>query len=192
MKRLLLALSFASLAVTASGCAAETSNDPNDQVASEDVSASTDAKVKTAVEKTTKGVSFLSESDHTLDWISTASVPTTVTNAAFVHRYFNAVTNGDAQADKPLSSLHSETVDFEKFAGTFVAVKGEDPDNYAYHQQMTKVLDSVRSHIKNPVVISMGKKDASGPWLEGAISVYIIGTLPSGKVGGLFTVSVET
>lgn len=184
---------MATLAASASGCAADTSTDSSsDGVATEDVSASTDAKVKTAIEKTTKGVSFLSESDHTLDWISTATVPSTATNAAFVHRYFNAVTNGDSMADKPLAQLHSETVDFEKFASTFVAVKGEDPDNYAYHQQMTKVLNAVRSRLKNPVVIRMGRQSGSGSYLVGAISVYVIGTLPSGKVGGLFTVSVET
>jgi 3-hydroxyacyl-CoA dehydrogenase/enoyl-CoA hydratase/3-hydroxybutyryl-CoA epimerase len=35
-----------------------------------------------------------------------------------------------------------------------------------------------------------GRKNGSG--LVGAISVYVIGTLPSGKIGGVFTVAVET
>jgi hypothetical protein len=55
---------------------------------------------------------------------------------------------------------------------------------------MAKVLSALRTNLKNPVVIRFGR--VSGNQLVGAISVYIVGTLPSGKIGGLFTVSVET
>jgi hypothetical protein len=86
--------------------------------------------------------------------------------------------------------MKSETVSFESFASQFVPVAGEDADNFADHTQMTTVMSALRANLKNPVVIRLGR--VSGRNLVGAISVFIVGTLPSGKIGGLFTVSVET
>ncbi len=183
------------LSVFAPACASETSEVDHAEGASttsEDVTAASDTRAKNAIVKAATGLSFLSESDHLLVWVGSSTAATAPANAAFVHRTFNAVTDNDAMADKPLSKMKSETVAFESFASSYVAVAGEDPDNFTYHQQMTKVLNAVRSHLKNPIVIRVGRKSGSGNYLVGAISVYVIGTLPSGKIGGLFTVSVET
>lgn len=150
----------------------------------------TDAGAKRAIVATTFNLYFMSESDHSLDWVQSSVRNMAPVDAAFIHRNFNRVTNGDGMADKPLSSLKSETVAFDTFAAKYVPVPGEDPDNFAYHQKMTSMLDAVRKHLKSPIVIRFGRK-VSGT-LTGAISVYIVGTLPSGRVGGLFTVSVET
>jgi Nuclease A inhibitor-like protein len=186
--RLLLALVLATPA-----CSSADQPSPADDVASDEdpVSAATDTKVKNAIVKTTTGVSFLSESDHLLVWVRSAQVAPGPANAAFIHRAFSKVTDGDPMADKPLSKMKSETVAFEAFASGLVPVDGEDPDNFAYHTQMTKVLTAIRAHLQNPVVVRLGRPAATSG-LVGAISVYIVGTLPSGKIGGLFTVSVET
>ena len=186
---LFLALAFAASAPLFAGCAAETEETVADTIEDE-LTATTDTKAKNAIVKTTVGVSFLSESDHALVWVRSSAVSTTPANAAAIHRSFSYVTDGDAMADKPLSRMKSETVAFETFASRFVPVAGEDADNFAYHQQMTKVLGAVRSNLKNPVVIRLGRPQGTN--LVGAISVYIVGTLPSGKIGGLFTVAVET
>ena len=143
-----------------------------------------------AITGAASGLFFMSESDHVFTWISSASKATAPANAAFVHRTFNATTNGDAMADKPLSSLKSETVPFESFAARFVPQPGEDADLLAYHTKVTRLMGALRTNLKNPVVLRFGRKNSSG--LVGAISVYVIGTLPSGKIGGVFTVSVET
>ena len=150
----------------------------------------TDVGAKRAIVGTTYNLYFMSESDHSLDWVQSSVRNTAPVDAAFIHRNFNRVTNGDGMADKPLSTLKSETVAFSTFAAKYAPVPGEDPDNFDYHQKMTAMLDAVRKHLKNPIVIRFGRKVGSN--LTGAISVYIVGTLPSGKVGGLFTVSVET
>jgi hypothetical protein len=188
MKRaLLIALALAMPACSA----ADRSVAADDVATGEDpLAAATDTKVKNEIVKTTKGLSFLSESDHPLVWIRSAQVDSAPANAAFIHRAFSKVTDGDAMADKPLSKLKSEVVDFEAFASRYVPVTGEDPDNFAYHTQLTKTLNAVREHLANPVVLRFGRPVGSD--LIGAISVYIVGTLPSGKIGGLFTVSVET
>jgi hypothetical protein len=186
---LVLAVALAASSALFAGCAAETEQ-PADGTAEEDVTAATDTKVKNAIVKTTTGVSFLSESDHPLVWVRSSAVSSTPANAAAIHHYFSSVTDGDAMADKPLSKMKSETVAFETFASRYVPVAGEDADNFAYHQQMTKILNAVRTGLKNPVVIRLGRPQGNN--LVGAISVYIVGTLPSGKIGGLFTVAVET
>jgi hypothetical protein len=194
MKRLALLLALALTVPAVPACAVEATPTPD---ASEAVGAdedalalATDTKVKNAVVKTTAGLSFMSESDHSFVWVRSAKVEVAPASAALVHRAFSAVTDGDAMADKPLSRMKSETVSFESFASRFVPVAGEDADNFAYHTQMTKVLSALRANLKNPVVIRLGR--VSGSNLVGAISVFVVGTLPSGKIGGLFTVSVET
>jgi hypothetical protein len=191
MKRLALLLG---LALAVPGCAVDPSPAPEASEAvgtDEDALAlATDTRIKNAVVKTTAGLSFMSESDHAFVWIRSAKVEPAPASAALVHRAFSAVTDSDAMADKPLSKMKSETVAFESFASRFVPVVGEDADNFAYHTQMAKVLSALRTNLKNPVVIRFGR--VSGNQLVGAISVYIVGTLPSGKIGGLFTVSVET
>jgi hypothetical protein len=190
---LFLALAFAASAPLFAGCAAETAENAetaDEGTIEDDLTVATDTKVKNAIVKTTTGVSFLSESDHPFVWVRSSTVSATPANAAAVHRYFSKVTDSDAMADKPLSRMKSETVAFETFASRFVPVAGEDADNFAYHQQMTKVLGAVRTNLKNPIVIRLGRPQGSN--LVGAISVYIVGTLPSGKIGGLFTVAVET
>lgn len=188
MKRLALLLS---LALFVPACAADTTPATDEPAETEDaLTLATDTKIKNAVMKTASGLSFTSESDHDFVWVRSAKVQTGPASAAIVHAAFNSVTNGDAMADKPLVSLKSETVRFESFASRFVPVAGEDADNFAYHQRMTKLLAALRDNLKNPIVIRMGRPQGNG--LVGAISVYIIGTLPSGKVGGVFTVSVET
>lgn len=187
MKRLALLFSLA-LAAQTVGCSIESA--PGDASSEEDLTAATDTKIKNKIVKTTTGVSFLSESDHPLVWVRSTTVAPGPANAWFIHKSFSKVTDADAMADKPLAQMKSEAVDFEAFASRYVPVEGEDPDNYAYHVQMTKVLGAVRDNLKNPKVIRLGRPSGNG--LIGAISVYIVGTLPSGKVGGLFTVSVET
>ncbi len=190
MKRFVLLLALAALT---GACTADVqpAGDDEEAVVQEDaIVLATDTKIKNAIVKTTSGVYYLSESDHPLVWIRSTQVATAPANAAFIHRAFNAVTNSDAMADKPLSQLKSETVPFETFAARLAPVVGEDADNFAYHQQMTKVLDTVRTNLKNPIVIRLGRPQGTN--LVGAISVYIVGTLPSGKIGGLFTVAVET
>lgn len=189
MKRLVLLFALASFVPA---CAADsTSTAGEDPAETEDaLTLATDTKIKNAVMKTASGLSFVSESDHDFVWVRSAKVQKGPASAAIVHAAFNSVTDGDAMADKPLSSLKSETVPFESFASRFVPVAGEDADNFAYHQRMTKLLGALRDNLKNPIVIRMGRPQGNG--LVGAISVYIIGTLPSGKVGGVFTVSVET
>ncbi len=189
MKRLALLLA---LALSVPACVADSTPDAEDEAAqTEDaVTLATDTKIKNAVMKTASGLYFMSESDHDFVWVRSAKVQTGPASAAIVHAAFNKVTDGDAMADKPLASLKSETVPFEAFASRYRPVAGEDADNYEYHQRMTKLLDALRTNLKNPVVIRMGRPQ--GKDLVGAISVYIVGTLPSGKVGGVFTVSVET
>ena len=189
--RTALALVFA-LALFAPGCAADVDHASDEATTSDDVTAASDTRAKNAIVKAAAGLSFISESDHVLVWVGSSTVATAPANAAFVHRTFNAVTDNDAMADKPLARLKSETVAFDSFASRYVAVAGEDPDNFSYHHEMTRVLNAMRSHLKNPIVIRVGRKSESGSGLVGAISVYILGTLPSGKIGGLFTVSVET
>jgi hypothetical protein len=187
MKRLALLLAL-TLAPMTFGCSVDdTSGVAQDEG---DLTSLTDTKIKNQIVKAAKGVSFLSESDHDLEWVRSTTVAPGPANAWFIHKSFSKVTDGDAMADKPLSQMKSETVDFESFASRYVPVDGEDPDNYAYHQQMTKILDTMRANLKHPVVIRLGRPSSYG--LVGAISVYIVGTLPSGKVGGLFTVAVET
>jgi hypothetical protein len=191
MKRLALLLTLA-LALPTFACTADVASNPDDGIGQEEdpIALATDTKIKNAVVKTTTGVYFMSESDHPLVWVRSTQVATAPANAWFIHRAFSKVTDSDAMADKPLSSLKSETVAFESFAARFVPVVGEDADNFVYHQQMTRILGALRDNLKNPVVIRLGRK--SGNDLVGAISVYIVGTLPSGKIGGLFTVAVET
>ncbi len=190
MKRLALLFALA-LAPSVIGCSAAVDDPTEEGVTDEDpVTLATDTKIKNAVLKTSNGLSFMSESDHDFVWVRSTMVATGPGNAAFIHRAFNKVTDGDPMADKPLSKLKSETVSFESWASRYVPVQGEDADNYAYHQKMTAMLAVLRTNLKNPVVIRLGR--VSGNNLVGAISVYIVGTLPSGKIGGLFTVSVET
>ncbi len=195
MKRLglLLALALALvLAVPQVACVVESASTDDGAASQQEdpLALATDTKIKNAIVKTTTGLSFLSESDHPFVWVRSSTVAPGPANAWFIHKSFSSVTDGDPMADKPLSQLKSEAVAFESFASRFVAVAGEDADNFAYHQQMTKVLGAVRANLANPVVIRLGRQSGSG--LVGAISVYIVGTLPSGKVGGLFTVAVET
>jgi hypothetical protein len=179
------------LGLALAGCSAPVDATDDDGIATDEGElSSADTKVKKAVSAAARDISFISESDHPLVWINSSAIATGPANAAFVHKNFNYVTNKDPMADKPLSSLKSETVGFESWAARFVPVQGEDADNFAYHTQMTKLLDTVRKNLKNPVVIRMGRPSGNG--LVGAISVYVIGTLPSGKIGGVFTVSVET
>ena len=187
MKRIALLVALA-LAVPSVACTAET--DAPDVAAEDDLTAKSDSAAEAAFTKTTKDVYFLSESDHALVWVKSAKKLDGYLTASDVKAQFAAVTDGDAMADKPLAGLYAETVAFETFAGRYKPVAGEDADNFAYHQQMTKVLSAVRNNLKNPKVIRLGRK--SGNALVGAISVYIVGTLPSGKIGGIFTVSVET
>jgi hypothetical protein len=183
---LVFALALA-LGVSSTGCVAETAATEEEATSQhEALAAATDTKIKNAIVKTTTGLLFTSESDHDFEWVRSS----TVANAWFLHKSFSSVTDGDAMADKPLSKLKSETIDFESFASRFVPVPGEDADNFAYHQRMTKVFAALRANLQHPVVIRFGRASSSG--LVGAISVYIVGTLPSGKVGGLFTVAVET
>jgi hypothetical protein len=190
MKRLALLLAL-SLAAPLAGCSGNVDATADDGTSDEDpLVLATDTKIKNAVLKTTKDLSFMSESDHPFVWIRSTTIATGPANAAFIHSHFNDVTNNDAMADKPLSKMKSQTVGFEAFAARFVAVEGEDADNYAYHQRMTAMFDVMRTNLKSPVVIRLGRTSGSG--LVGAISVYIVGTLPSGKIGGLFTVAVET
>ncbi len=186
MKRLVLLFALALAAQTAA-CSIESQSGTTEE---DDLTSATDTKVKNAILKTSKDLSFMSESDHPFVWVRSTTVATAPANAWFIHKSFSKVTDGDAMADKPLAQMKSETVDFEAFAARFVPVDGEDADNFAYHTQMTNVLDTVRLKLKNPRVIRLGRQSGSG--LVGAISVYIVGTLPSGKIGGLFTVSVET
>jgi hypothetical protein len=192
MKRLALLFGLTLAVPTVPACAVETAPDASEEVgADEDALAlATDTKVKNAVVKASAGLAFMSESDHPLAWIRSAKVELAPASAALVHRAFSKVTDSDAMADRPLSAMTSETVAFESFASRFVPVAGEDADNLAYHTRMTKVMSALRANLKNPIVIRLGR--VSGDNLVGAISVYIVGTLPSGKVGGLFTVSVET
>lgn len=182
------------LALSIPACAAATDSGPDESASSEEdpITLATDTKIKNAVEKTTKDHYFLSESDHPLVWIRSAKVEPRAADAALVHAAFNKITDGDSMADKPLAQMHSETVSFESFASRYVPIAGEDEDNFVYHQQLTATLNALRTNLKNPVVIRMGRKSWDGKYLVGAISVYIIGTLPSGKIGGLFTVAVET
>jgi hypothetical protein len=187
--RLLSLLCALALAAPLAGCSPYPDS-ADDGATSEDPLAATDTKVKNAVLKTTKDLSFMSESDHPFIWVRSSETASGRANAAFVHRAFNGVTNGDAMADKPLSALKSETVGFEAFAARFVPAAGQDPDNLAYNQKMTAMLKVLRANLKDPVVVRLGRTSSSG--LVGAISVYVIGTLPSGKIGGVFTVSVET
>ncbi|MFO0614863.1 MAG: nuclease A inhibitor family protein [Polyangiaceae bacterium] len=187
MKKLVLAFALA-FGTQCLGCSVETADDATQEES--DLTSLTDTKIKNQIVKAAKDVSFLSESDHPFVWVRSSTIASGPANAAFIHKSFSKVTDGDDMADKPLSKMKSETVDFESFAARFVPVEGEDADNFVYHQQMTKILDTMRATLKNPVVIRLGRLSGSG--LIGAISVYIVGTLPSGKVGGLFTVSVET
>jgi hypothetical protein len=155
-----------------------------------EASARTDAKAKAAVTAAARGLSYMSESDHAFVWVQSSARATAPANAAFVHRNFNWVTNGAPMADKPLSSLKSQTVSFDTFASRFAPVPGEDADLAAYKAHMARLLGAVRTNLKSPVVLRFGRP--SGTNLVGAISVYVIGTLPSGKIGGVFTVAVET
>lgn len=190
MKRLALLLALAFTAPLA-GCTADVGSSADDGATDEDpLVLATDTKIKNAVLKTTKDLYFTSESDHSFVWIRSTVVATGPANAAFIHRNFNDVTNNDAMADKPLSKMKSETIGFESFASRYLPEQGEDADNYAYHQRMTAMFAVLRTNLKNPIVIRLGRTNGSG--LVGAISVYIVGTLPSGKIGGLFTVAVET
>jgi hypothetical protein len=180
---------FTALALAA--CSAEVAQSPIDDGTTEDeFTATSDARAQGAIETAAKGLYFLSESDHALVWVKSKNKPSGYLTAADVKGAFATTTDTDAMADKPLASLASESVPFETFAARFKPVPGEDADNFAYHEQMTKVLGAVRTNLKNPKVIRFGRK--SGNNLVGAISVYIVGTLPSGKIGGLFTVAVET
>jgi hypothetical protein len=188
MKRLTVLFALA-LGVLNAGCIAD-APPVDDATQTEDLTGATDTKIKNAVNKLTNGVLYLSESDHPFVWVRSSTVAPGPANAWFIHKSFSKITDTDPMADKPLSKLKSETVDFEAWASRYVPVMGEDPDNFLYHQQMTKILDELRKDLKNPVVIRLGRQ--SGNNLVGAISVYIVGTLPSGKVGGLFTVAVET
>lgn len=174
------------------GCIAAVDSTAEGDVATSEaeVTAPSDVKAKAAITSAASGLYFMSESDHAITWVSSTAKPSTPANAAFVHHTFNAVTNHDAMADKPLSSLKSQTVAFESFAARMAPVKGEDADLFAYHTKMTKLLDAIRANVKDPVVLRFGR--VSGGGLVGAISVYILGTLPSGRIGGVFTVSVET
>ncbi|NOU26497.1 MAG: hypothetical protein HOO96_01210 [Polyangiaceae bacterium] len=190
MKRFALLLALAALSGACTADVQDVAGDDEAMVQEDPIVLATDTKIKNAIVKASTGVYYLSESDHPLVWIRSTQVATAPANAAFIHRAFNAVTNNDAMADKPLSQLKSETVSFEAFAARLKPVAGEDADNFAYHQQMTKVLDLVRTNLKNPIVIRLGRPQ--GNILVGAISVYFVGTLPSGKIGGLFTVAVET
>lgn len=187
MKRLAVLFGLA-LLVQNAACVMDSA--PAGEVQAEDLTGATDTKIKNKIVKAATNLSFLSESDHPLVWVRSSTVAPGPANAWFIHKSFSSVTDGDAMADKPLSKMKSETVDFESFASRFVPVMGEDADNFVYHQQITAVLDLVRANIKDPKVIRLGRQSGNG--LIGAISVYIVGTLPSGKVGGLFTVSVET
>jgi hypothetical protein len=191
MKRLGLLFALA-LGMQQAACVVDTSSTDDAEASQQEdeLALATDTKIKNAVVKTTTGLSFMSESDHPFVWVRSSTVAPGPANAWFIHKSFSSVTDGDAMADKPLSQLKSETVAFESFASRFTPVAGEDADNFAYHQQMTKVLGALRANLKNPVVIRLGRQSGSG--IVGAISVYIVGTLPSGKVGGLFTVAVET
>ena len=190
MKRFFVLLSLA-LAIPALGCSAPVDTSSEETSSVEDpVVKATDTKIKNQIVKAASGLSFMSESDHPLVWIRSASIASAPANAWFIHHAFSNVTDGDAMADKPLAKMKSETAAFESFASRVKPVNGEDKDLYAYHLQMTNVLDVVRTNLKNPVVIRLGRPSGNG--LVGAISVYIVGTLPSGKIGGLFTVSVET
>jgi Nuclease A inhibitor-like protein len=193
MNKVALCLVLA-LASSLPACASDFDTTNQDEATSgeDPVVLATDTKIKNQIVKAATGVSFLSESDHPLVWIRSTSVANAPANAWFIHHAFSKVTDGDSMADKPLSQMKSETVPFETFASTLKPVNGEDADNYAYHVQMTNVLDAIRKDLKNPVVIRLGRQSGNGNYLVGAISVYIVGTLPSGKIGGLFTVSVET
>lgn len=167
----------------------ESEFDDYDSSASE-LTYSTDTKIKNAVNKASSGLFYLSESDHPLVWVRSSRRAPAPANVALVRKAFAHVTNSNSMADKPMSSLASETVDFEVFAAKLKPIAGEDADNFEYHRRMTEVLDLLRDNLKNPVVIRLGRTNGSA--LVGAISVYIVGTLPSGRIGGLFTVSVET
>ena len=181
-----------SLGLATPACSsADTTSDEAVDSSEDAITLATDTKIKNAVVKTTKNLFFLSESDHPLVWVRSAKVESGPATAAIIHAAFNKVTDGDAMADKPLAQMKSETVSFEAFASRYVPVAGEDEDNFAYHTQLTKTLDALRTNLKNPVVIRLGRTTSGGD-LVGAISVYIVGTLPSGKIGGLFTVAVET
>lgn len=181
---------FLLLASLLVGCGAT----PEDGLAYDDaeveLASARDTAAKAAITSAANGLLYMSESDHAFTWVSSASRASAPANAAFVHRFFNATTNGDAMADKPLSLLKSESVPFGAFAARFTPVRGEDADLFAYHTKMTRLLGAVRTNLANPVVLRFGRTSSSG--LVGAISVYVIGTLPSGKIGGVFTVSVET
>jgi hypothetical protein len=178
------------VSVLLAGCGSAPEDSLDFEELQSEVVASSDARAKAAITSAANGLWFMSESDHAFTWVSSASKASAPASAAFVHRTFNATTNSDPMADKPLSTLKSETVPFESFAARFVPVRGEDPELLAYHTKMTRLMGALRTNLKNPVVLRFGRKNGSG--LVGAISVYVIGTLPSGKIGGVFTVAVET
>ena len=60
------------------------------------------------------------------------------------------MTNANREPDKPMAHLTAEAVEFEDWAQRFEPVPVEDPHSCVHTARMTKLLETMRAHIKTP------------------------------------------
>jgi uncharacterized protein YegP (UPF0339 family) len=151
----------------------------------------TDAEIKTQIEKAADGLTYISESDFPFTFVS-APLSGDISEEA-VRAAFADLVDNDADADKPLADLAAmtETWDDWKKAEHSCQDKG-DPESMVICTKMRNFEAVLEANLSDLQVFYFGANGEPGHIDGTAVSVFIVGRSPEGNMVGVWTIAIWT
>ena len=194
-----LTLAFAGAVVIASiGCKShrdaapvtEPIFDDNDDWGDE-VRSRTDEQVRADIEAAAEGALYTSEGDFPYAFVSARLAPgTRVITEDLVRALLADAIDSDPDADKPLASLHGESV---AWAAWSADVTDCDADGVAESCAATRALvAALGRNLRSIQVFYFGSRGAPGAVEGTAVTILVVGRTPKGNLAGVRTIAIWT
>lgn len=153
----------------------------------------TDAEIKTEVERAADGLFYMSEGDFPLEFVSGALGAGGKVDEAAVRAAFAALVDADEDADGPLASLFAMERTWDDWKSKEVNCGDpEDEVGQVMCNKMRSVENVLESNLTDIKVFYFGSKGAPGSVDGTAVSVFIVGRSPEGKLVGVRTIAIWT
>jgi uncharacterized protein len=152
----------------------------------------TDAQIQKEVERASEGLTYMSESDFPFEFVSGA-LPGGKVDEAAVRAAFASIVDSDENADGPLAELFAMEESWDEWKASEVGC--QDPEDEIGMQQCMKMrsLENVlQSNLQDIKVFYFGSNGEPGSVDGTAVSLFIVGKSPSGKLVGVRTIAIWT
>jgi uncharacterized protein len=151
----------------------------------------TDAQIKTEIETAAEGVLFSSEGDFPFLYVE-APLNGDINEQA-VRDAFAELVDNDENADGPMDTLVSMNESWDAWkADEHSCQDKEDPDLMIWCAPMRNFESVLESNLSDIQVFYFGRKGEPGSVDGVAVSVFIVGRAPSGKMIGVRTIAIWT